>query len=87
MDYYLKGSYIRPSGSEYASHIVLVRKKTGEQRMCVDYRTLNKMTLRDNYPIPLIDELLDRLTGKLYFTKLDLGNAFYHVFMEDGSIK
>ena len=87
LDDYLREGYIRPSESEYASPIVLVKKKTGELRMCVDYRTLNKMTLRDNYPIPLIDELLDRVAGKLYFTKLDLKNGFYHVFVEDESIK
>ena len=64
------------------------REKTyNNKRMCVDYRTLNKMTLRDNYPIPLIDEQLDRLSGKQFFTKLNLKNGFYHVYVEDESVK
>lgn len=66
LDEYLKKGYIRPSESEFVSPIVLVRKKTGELRMCVDYRVLNKVTAKDNYPIPLIDDLLDRLSGKKF---------------------
>lgn len=85
-DYKAKG-IIRSSESEYASPIVLVRKKTGEIRLCVDYRRLNKITAKQNYPIPLIDDLLERLSKKNYFTKLDLKDAFFHVSMHDDSIK
>ncbi|XP_017477567.1 PREDICTED: uncharacterized protein LOC108367464 [Rhagoletis zephyria] len=80
IDEYLTKGYIRPSESEYVSPIVLVKKKTGELRMCVDYRKLNKVTAKDNYPIPLIDDLLDRLANKMIFTKLDLKNGFFHVY-------
>ena len=69
------------------SPIVLVRKKTGDLGMCVDYRVLNKITSKDNCPIPLIDDLLDRLAGKRYFTKLDLRNGFSHVYVDDDSVK
>lgn len=55
--------------------------------MCVDYRRLNKVTAKDNYPIPLIDDLLDRLLNKRWFTKLDLKNGFFHVFVEEKSVK
>lgn len=78
---------IRPSSSEYASRIVLVRKKDGRIRMCVDYRTLNKITARDNYPLPIIEEQIDALQGKRYFTSLDLKDAFHHVYIEKDSIK
>ena len=77
IDEYLEKGYIRPSESEFVSPIMLVKKNTGDIRMCVDYRTLNKVTLKDNYPIPLIDDLLDRLANKKYFTKLDLKNGFF----------
>ena len=87
LDDYLEKGYIRPSESEYVSPIVLLKKKTGDFRMCIDFRKLNKITLKDNYPIPLIDDLLDRLVDKKYFTKLDLKNGFFHVFMNSESIK
>lgn len=66
LDEYLEKKYIQPSESEFVSPIVLVRKKTGDIRMCVDYRTLNKVTAKDNYPIPLIDDLIDRLAKKKF---------------------
>lgn len=87
LDEYLSKGYIRASESEFASPIVLVRKKTGELRMCVDYRRLNKVTARDNYPIPLIDDLLDRLAGKTIFSKLDLKDGFFHVYMDNDAVK
>lgn len=87
IDEYLEKGYIRPSESEFVSPIVLVKKKTGELRLCVDYRKLNKVTAKDSYPMPLIDDLLDRLANKKFFTKLDLKNGFFHVFMSEDSIK
>ncbi|XP_037929193.1 uncharacterized protein LOC119663656, partial [Teleopsis dalmanni] len=61
IDELMRKKVVRPSNSEYASPIVLIKKKTGDTRLCVDFRTLNKVTLKDNYPLPLIDDLLDRL--------------------------
>lgn len=87
LDEYLKKSYIRASESEYVSPIVLVKKKSGELRMCVDYRTFNKGMLKDNYPTPLIDDLVDKLSEKKIFSKLDLKNGFFHVHMHRDSIK
>lgn len=78
---------IRPSNSPYASAIVLTRKKTGEYRMCVDYRGLNKLTIRDNYPLPLIDYCIEYLDSRECFSILDLKDGFHQVKMADESIK
>lgn len=78
---------IRPSESEYASAIVLTKKKNGELRMCVDYRTLNKAIERDNYPLPVIEDQLLILANKRYFSKLDLKSGFFHIDMAPESIK
>ena len=66
------------SESPYASPIVLVKKKNGDMRMCVDYRALNKITLKDNYPLPVIEDCLDYLGNKKIFSTLDLENSFLH---------
>lgn len=55
--------------------------------MCIDYRTLNKITARDNYPLPIIEEQIDALYGKKYFTSLDLKDGFHYVFMDRDSVK
>jgi len=64
--------HIRPSSSQFASSVVLVKKKDGTMRMCIDYKTLSKKTIKNRYPIPRIYELLDELHGVVYFTKIDL---------------
>lgn len=87
LDCLMKENIIRPSNSPYASPIVLVRKKNGEIRLCVDYREINKITVRDNFPVPLIDDYLDQLRDKVYFTKLDLRNGFHHVKVPESSVK
>lgn len=78
---------IRPSDSPYASPIVLVKKKSGEMRMCIDYRALNKLTVRDKYRLPLIEDCVSYLEGNNYFTVLDLRSGFHQVKMADDSIK
>lgn len=78
---------ITPSDSPYASAIVLVKKKNGETRMCIDYRTLNKLTVRDNYPLPLIDDCVDYMEGKKYFSLLDLKSGFHQVKVSEKSQK
>lgn len=87
LDNLLEKEIIRTSNSEYVSPMVLVQKKTGECRMCIDYRTLNKYILRDNYPIPVIEDQLNVLKNKKYFSVLDLKDRFYHIRMAKDSIK
>ena len=74
---------IKPSKSPFASPIVIVRKKDGQIRMCVDYRKLNSRTTRDAYPIPRIEESLDALGGAKYFSSLDLMSGYLQVEMEE----
>lgn len=74
---------VEDSESPYASPILLVKKKTGDVRMCVDYRELNKKTVPDKYPLPRIDDQLDRLHGNAYFTSLDLFSGYYQVPIND----
>lgn len=70
---------IRESSSPYASPIVLVQKKSGEKRLCVDYRALNSRTKRDHYPLPRIEDLLDQLSGSCLFTSLDLASGYHQI--------
>lgn len=76
---------VRESNSPYSSPIVLVRKKNNEYRLCVDYRALNKKTIKDSYPMPVIDDQLDRLSGNSWFTSLDLASGYYQIPVSEQS--
>ena len=75
----LDAKIIAPSASDFSSPIVIVRKKNGKIRMCVDYRKINSRILKDNYCIPKIEDLFSTLSGAQYFTSMDLSKAYYQL--------
>lgn len=84
---WLQQGIIRVSFSEYSSPLVLVRKKDGSLRVCVDYRLLNRKMIKDEYPLPIIDDLIDKLATAKVFTALDLKNGYFHLRVNEESIK
>ncbi|MGH3054897.1 MAG: reverse transcriptase family protein, partial [Gaiellaceae bacterium] len=86
LDLYLEKGWIRPSISPFSAPILFVKKKDGGLRMCVDYRGLNKITIKDKYPLPNIDELIDRLHGAKYFSKIDLQSGYYQVKVVENDV-
>jgi hypothetical protein len=82
----LQKGHIRPSSSPCGSSIVLVQKKDGTWRLCIDYRALNKITIWNRYSIPQIDDLLDQIKGAKYFSKIDLKSGYHQVPIEPSDV-
>ena len=74
-----KHGIIEPAASPWASNVVLVRKKDGSLCFCVDYRQLNRITVQNSYPLPLIDNCLNALQGSVWFSTLDLRSGYYNI--------
>lgn len=81
----IEADVIRESTSEYASPIILVRKKDGKLRLCIDYRMLNSVTVKERYPMPIIEDEIARLSGQAYFISLDLASGYYQVPIAEAS--
>lgn len=75
----LAKGYIQPSSSPYGHPVLCIKKNTGGLRMCIDYRSLNKQTIKNRYPLPRIDDLFDKLQGAKVFSSIDLQSACYQV--------
>ncbi|GFS92149.1 retrovirus-related Pol polyprotein from transposon 297 [Trichonephila clavipes] len=87
VDEWVKNGIVEPCSSPYPSQVVVVKKKDGKSRVCIDYRRLNRKLIKDNNPLPLIDDILDCLQNAKIFITLDLKNGFFHVTVNERSRK
>jgi hypothetical protein len=79
IDELLEKGYIRPSTSPWAAPVFFVEKKDGTKRMCIDYRALNEVTIKNKYPMPRIEDLFDQLRGASVFSKIDLRSGYHQL--------
>ncbi|KAD4385624.1 hypothetical protein E3N88_25793 [Mikania micrantha] len=82
----LDKGFIRPSYSPWGAPVLFLKKKDGSFRMCIDYRELNKLTIKNRYPLPRIDDLFDQLQGAQYFSKIDLRSGYHQLRVQDEDI-
>ncbi|KAL0331691.1 UNVERIFIED_CONTAM: Transposon Ty3-I Gag-Pol polyprotein [Sesamum angustifolium] len=82
----LDNGFIRPSISPWRAQVLFVKKKDGSMRLCVDYRQLNRITIKNKYPLSRIDDLLNQLKGATVFSKIDLRSGYWQLRIEEGSI-
>ena len=80
----LAKGWIHESKSPSGAPVLFIPRKSGELRLCVDYRGLNAITIKNRYPLPLINEILDRLDGSVVFSKIDLRNAYHRIRIREG---
>jgi hypothetical protein len=82
----LEKGYIRPSTSPWAAPVLFVEKKDGTKRMCIDYRALNEVTVKNKYPLPRIKDLFDQLRGASVFSKIDLRSGYHQLRIRPSDI-
>ena len=83
----MEKQFIRPSTSPWGAPVLLVKKKDGSSRLCVDYRQLNKMTIKNKYPLPRIDDLMDQLHGSSVFSKIDLRSGYHQILVKADDVQ
>ncbi|KAL0550003.1 hypothetical protein IC582_014499 [Cucumis melo] len=83
---FLDKGFIRPSVSPWGAPVLFVKKKDGSMRLCIDYRELNKVTVKNKYPLPRIDDLFDQLQGATVFSKIDLRSGYHQLRIKDGDV-
>jgi hypothetical protein len=83
----MEWGYIKLSKLPYGSPILFMDKKDGKLCMCIDYRTLYKITIKNNYPLLRIDNLFDHLNKAYYFGCIDLRSSYYHICVEDADVE
>jgi transposase InsO family protein len=86
LDELIAAGFIKPSKSPFGAPVLFVKKKDGSMRMCVDYRDLNQITVKNRYPLPRFEELFDRLKGAKYFSKIDLRSGYHQVRIHEQDI-
>jgi hypothetical protein len=86
LEEFLKKGYIRPSVSPWGALVLFVRNKYGTLRLCIDFRQLNKCTIKNKYPLPQIDGLFDQLRGENIFSKIDLREGYHQVRIKEEDI-
>ncbi|KAL0559143.1 hypothetical protein IC582_003733 [Cucumis melo] len=82
----LDKGFIRPSVSPWGAPVLFVKKNDGSMRLCIDYRELNKVTVKNRYPLPRIDDLFDQLQGATVFSKIDLRSGYHQLRIKDGDV-